>query len=261
MKVTSWMLCLTASLALATTVQAQGPPGGGRGRGGFGGFGGGVFSIAQNEAVQKDLGLSTEVAAKVKEITDEQNKEFREALGGPDGGPGGGGVGGFGNMSEEDRRKFQEKMSEATKTTTAKFLPQLKDALTADQFARLQQINWQNMGTRAFADAEIVKSLTITKEQQDKLKGVNDEFDKKRGELFAGGRGGGPEMFEKMQEMNKERDAKLTEAMTPAQLEKFAMLKGKEFDVAQLRPQFGRGGPGGGGGAGARPKRPQPKAE
>ena len=254
MKVKSWMLCLTASLALATTVQAQGPGGGGRGRGGFGG---GVFSVAQNEAVQKDLGLSTEVAAKVKEITDEQSKEFREAIGGPGGGGGGGG--GFGNMSEEDRRKFQEKMSEATKTTTAKFLPQLKDALTADQFARLQQINWQNMGTRAFAETEVVKSLTITKEQQDKLKGINDEFDKKRGELFAGGGGRGPEMFEKMQEMNKERDAKLTEAMTPAQLEKFAMLKGKEFDVTQL----GRGGPGGGGGggAGARPKRPQPKVE
>ena len=62
-----------------------------------------------------------------------------------------------------------------------------------------------------------------------------------------------------MQELNKERDAKINEVLTKAQLETFAKLKGKEFDVAQLRG--GRGGPGGAGGAGARPKRPQPKGE
>jgi hypothetical protein len=63
-----------------------------------------------------------------------------------------------------------------------------------------------------------------------------------------------------MQELNKEREAKINEVLTKAQLETFAKLKGKEFDVAQLRG--GRGGPGGpGGGAGGRPKRPQPKGE
>ena len=67
-----------------------------------------------------------------------------------------------------------------------------------------------------------------------------------------------------MQELNKERDAKINEVLTKAQLDQFATLKGKEFDVAQLRrgPGGPGGGPGGGGGgAGARPKRPQPKAE
>ena len=40
MRTNGWMLCLVASLAFATAVQAQGPGGRG-GRGGFGGFGGG----------------------------------------------------------------------------------------------------------------------------------------------------------------------------------------------------------------------------
>ena len=75
-----------------------------------------------------------------------------------------------------------------------------------------------------------------------------------------GAGGGGAGGFEKMQELNKEREAKINEVLTKAQLETFAKLKGKEFDVAQLRG--GRGGPGGpGGGAGGRPKRPQPKGE
>ena len=64
-----------------------------------------------------------------------------------------------------------------------------------------------------------------------------------------------------MQELTKERDAKINEVLTKAQLETFAKLKGKEFDVAQLRRGFGGPGGGGGGGAGARPKRPQPKGE
>ena len=81
-----------------------------------------------------------------------------------------------------------------------------------------------------------------------------------------GGGGGGPEAFAKMQELNKERDAKVNEVLTKAQQDQFAMLKGKEFDVTQLRGRGpggpgGPGGGGGGGGAGARPKRPQPKGE
>ena len=90
---------------------------------------------------------------------------------------------------------------------------------------------------------------------------MNEEFGTKTRELFQqGAGGGGAGGFEKMQELNKEREAKINEVLTKAQLETFAKLKGKEFDVAQLRG--GRGGPGGpGGGAGGRPKRPQPKGE
>ena len=45
MKTNGWIMCLVASLAFATTVQAQGPGGRG-GRGGFGGGGGGLFMLA-----------------------------------------------------------------------------------------------------------------------------------------------------------------------------------------------------------------------
>ena len=108
--------------------------------------------------------------------------------------------------------------------------------------------------------------MTITKEQTDKITAISDDYGAKARELFQPGGGGGG--FEKMVELNKERDAKINEVLTKAQLDTFAKLKGKEFDVAQLRGGPGRGGPGGGGpggggggGAGGRPKRPQPKAE
>jgi hypothetical protein len=68
-----------------------------------------------------------------------------------------------------------------------------------------------------------------------------------------------------MQDLNDERDTKATELLSQEQQEKYAKLKGKPFDLAQLM-QLGPGGPGGGrGGPGGRPQgaagRPEKKAE
>ena len=258
MKIKAWMLCLTAGLVFATTVQAQGPGGGRGGPGGFGGFGrggGGVMMLVGNEAVQKDLGLTEADVTKVKGVTDEFQAAMREQFAA-------GGRQNFQDMTPEERTAAMEKAREEGKKLNDKFLPKLKAAITPDQFTRLQQISWQAAGAAAYSDAEVVKALTITKEQTDKITALNTEYGAKTRELFQAG--GGPEGFAKMQELNKERDAKINEVLTKAQLDQFATLKGKEFDVAQLRrgPGGPGGGPGGGGGgAGARPKRPQPKAE
>lgn len=264
MRMNAWMLCLATCLAIAATVEAQ--PGGGRRGGGFGGgFRGNVFTVVGNEAAQKELGLSSDDVAKVKEVTDAYNAANREGMSGIQFGP---------NMSAEDR----EKMASVGRENSEKFMPKLKATMTADQFTRLQQLNWQNQGTGALSDPEMVKALALTKDQQDKIKSISDDSTAKVRELFAnagGGGGGFGANREKMDEINKDRDAKVNAVLTKDQTDKFASLKGKEFDVEQLRG-FGRGGRGGQGGAGgnnnnnngggggtggARPKRPQPKAE
>lgn len=255
MKLNVWMLCLAGCLAIAATVDAQ-QPGGGRGRGG-GGFGG-VFSLTQNEAVQKELALGSDKVDALKQISDDYGAAMREGMQG---------LQFFGpNATDADR----EKATKVRKEVTEKFMPKLKEALTADQFTRLQQINWQNQGTRAYSDEEVIKALAITKDQQDKIKAVGEEYQGKYRELFqagAGGGGGGGNR-EKFQELAKEQEADTNKVLTKDQQDKFASMKGKPFDVEQLRPQFGRGGGGGGapgggggGGGGGRPKRPQPKAE
>lgn len=269
------MLCLVACLAFATAAQAQGPGGGRRGGGfgggfgpggfggGFGGGAGGLFFLANNEAVQKDLGLSSDTAAKLKTVSDEYNTAIRESM------SAGGPPPNFREMSEEDRNKAFAKMAETGKAISDKYLPKLKETLSADQYTRLQQINWQNMGTGALTDPEVVKALSITKEETDKIAEVNKEFGEKFREVFAQGPGGGGNGREKMAELSKERDQKIAAVLTKEQQAEFDKLKGKEFDVSQLRRGFGGpggrgpGGPGGpgGGGPGGRPKRPQPKAE
>jgi hypothetical protein len=236
-----------------------------------------------NEAVQKELGLKEDQVAKVRDLGEQVRDEMRAAM------QAGGGFGDFRDLSPEERQKrmteFQARMAETTKKINDKFLPLLSEILTEEQETRLQQIAWQAAGVMALLDAELQGKLGLSKEQQDKLAALNKEAGDKLAELRPQGRGpggpggaggpGGPggnfqELFTKMREINETRDKNMLEVLTADQKAKFDQAKGKEFDVAQLRPRFGGpggpGGPGGSGGPGAapggapgqgRPRRPQ----
>jgi len=156
------------------------------------------------------------------------------------------------------------------KKLNEKFVPQLKESLSGEQFERLQQIGWQAAGSQALAGPELVKALELSKEQQEKIAAINQDYGAKQREMGPFGRGGrgagdGPPDFQamrtKMQELMKERDTKATEVLSKEQTEKYTKLKGKPFDLAQLMPM----GPGGRGGPGGRPAgavgRPEKKAE
>ncbi len=235
---------LVVALALglsATSVFAQGQGGRG-GRGGFGGmgFGGGsdVLSLAGNEAVVKELALSDDVTAKLKKVTDDYRAEVRKSFG----------EGGFNrDASETERAERMKKIQEATKAARDTHLPKVKEVLTPEQFARVEQISYQARGVAAFADPEVVKALDLTKEQQDKIATANKAAGDKLREL---GFAQGQENRDKRTEINKARDTEVAGVLTADQTAKWTALKGKEFDLAKLRPQ---GGPGGGGRRGNRP--------
>lgn len=262
MKLTWWNKCLMAGLVACTLVgaaHAQAPGGqGGRGRGGpggpgggFGGRGGGtsLISLASNEAVQKDLGVNDVIKDAIKEINDaytDESRKQREA--------GGNAFANFQEMSEEERAKAMEKFAAQRTALIAKFAPELKDALTAEQFKRLKEIHVQAMRDQAYTDADVVKALALKKEQTDKIAEINKDFATKSREAFQPGGGGGERpdfnaLRTKAEEMGKARDGKLSDVLTKDQQAKLKELKGKEFDVAQLQ-QRGFGGPPGGGGAG-----------
>ena len=247
----SLVMFLSVSMAMA---QGQGQ--GNRQRGGRGGFGGGfggaggVMGLLNNEEVQKELALDEATKASVKKITDAAAEEARTEAGA------GGGFAALRELPEAERRakmqELQAKGAEVRAKITAKYQPQVKEVLTPAQFERAQQIYWQVNTERALSDPDLVKALDITKEQQDKIAAVSKEYSEKTRALFTGGRGqGGAEGGrEKMAELNKERETKVTDVLTADQKTKFATLKGKEFDVSKLRGGFG----GGRGGRGARPE-------
>lgn len=263
------VMFLSVSMAMA---QGQGdgnrPRGGGRGGfgGGFGGVGG-VMGLLNNEEVQKELALDDATKASVKKITDAANEEARSEA------RAGGGFAGLRDLPEAERRakmqEFQAKAAESRAKITAKYLPQVKETLTPAQFERAQQIYWQSNTIRALSDPDLVKALDVTKEQTEKIAAVEKEYDEKRRELFpgrgpgGGGNGGGGDfaaLREKMTALDKERETKITDVLTADQKTKFATLKGKEFDVAKLRPTFGGGRGGRPGGEGGR-TRTRPETE
>jgi hypothetical protein len=228
------------------TANAQ--PGGGRG-GGFGGPGaGGIIGLAGAPPVQKDLGLEGEAAEKVQKIAGAFRQEMQTAV--EEAGIGFGAFGALQNLSQEERetkmREMNDKRAEITKKLNEKFLPQLKETLSAQQVARLQEILAQVRGSQGLTSPEMIKMLDLSKEQQEKINAINQDFGRKNSELFTPG-GGAPDfqaMAAKREELVKEREGKVTEVLSKEQQEKYTKLKGKPFDLSQLQGPGRRGGAG-----------------
>ncbi len=233
-----WIASLAMTLVAVSSVE-----GFAQGRGGRGGFGRSTspLSIVSNEAVQKDLALNEEQTKKITALNEELNAErgkmFAELQASTED---------LKSLPEnEQREKRMAAMMEATKKLNDKFAPRIKEILEPKQQDRLKQISWQAAGTAAYTDPEVVKALGISKEQEEKLAGIAKERDEKMRTAFRDGAGGGPEAFIKLRE---EFDKKYAEVLSKEQQDKFTELKGKEFDVSQLRPAGRRGDRGEGGG-------------
>jgi hypothetical protein len=240
----NWLTALVFGLAAAVLVGPASAQQEGRGRGRGFGFGGQqeqtLFSLVRNEAVQKEIGLAD--AAKVREIAEEFGSSIRSEMESA-----GISFQGLRDLPEAERaakmREIQTKSAEVTKKVTDKLEPKLKEALTAEQLGRLKEIKVQAAGVAALSDAAVVKELGLSDEQQKKIAAIVSEAAAARRELMASAQGGNrEEIGTKLREAAAATLTKATDVLDAGQKEKFASLKGKPFDVAQLG---GRGGPGG----------------
>ena len=174
------LMVVVAGVLVVGAAHAQ-PPGGGRGRGGFGGppgMGGpgmgGPMMLVQNQAVQKEIGLEGEAVERVQKIAgayrDEMMAESEKAgitFGGPQQ---------FEGLSPEEMetkmREMREKRQSMMTKLNEKFMPQLKEALSAPQFERVQQIALQAGGSQALTRPDMAKTLDLTKDQQEKIESI-----------------------------------------------------------------------------------------
>jgi Spy/CpxP family protein refolding chaperone len=225
-------LALVVAALAVTTASAQQK---GRGRGGFG-FGGnrqtGLVTLAANEAVQKDLGVSANVVGKINSLRDEYNaaqtKEFQSA--GLD-------YQSLQNLSGDERNakmaEFQRKGAEVAAKLNGEFLPKLKALISEDEIKRLKQIQIQAQGSSALLNQDIASDLKLSDEQKKTLTDLGTEYDRKQTELFRGD-GDQQERTAKLRELRTERDGKAVAVLTAEQKEKFTALKGSPFDVSQI---------------------------
>jgi len=229
-------LWLIAVALVAAPVAAQQ----GRGRGGFGGRGGqSLMTLAGNEAVQKDIGLTD--AAKIQALAGEYREAITTEMSGID-------FQGLRDLPEAEqaakRRELTAKSEAASKKVNATFEPKLKEALTAEQFKRLGEIRIQAIGIAALVDATVVKDLGLKEDQQKKIADIRAELDKARDALTAGLQPGGnfQEVMTKVRELGEQSLTKATDVLDGGQKEKFTSLKGKPFDITQLGGRGGRRG-------------------
>jgi hypothetical protein len=231
MRLTKQVVFSLTVVAMASTVAfAQQGKGG---RGGFGFGGGGLPTLAANEAVQKDLGLSGDAVGKLTSLRDDyfaaSQKENQNAGIRPQD---------FQNLSADERRAATEKMAAIGVKLNEEFTPKVKEILSADQFKRLKQIQVQAMGAGpALASKDVASELGLSADQTKKIADLNTEAQTKQRELS----GDFQERFAKIRELNTERDSKAVEVLTADQKTKFTALKGSAFDTTQL----GFGGRGG----------------
>jgi hypothetical protein len=133
-----------------------------------------------------------------------------------------------------EREKKMAQIAEIAKKVSDKYRPKLNELLDKTQKTRLHEIAIQVAGAGALQDAGVVKKLGLTQEQRDKLASIRKDFAARQREIFAG-EGDQAERFAKMGKLREEQTAKATEVLTKDQQEQFMKMKGKSFDVAQLR--------------------------
>jgi hypothetical protein len=190
-------------------------------------------SLAANEAVQKDLNVSREAAAKLSELSDEyraasQRESSRLGID-------------YSAISDlpaleraAEMRAINEKTAQVTRKLTAEFLPKLEGVLTLEQMQRLKQIYLQASGIDVWIEPETAKELALSEEQQQKLTELRNDYSRRQQLLD----GDFQQRFARIRELNSERDAKALTMLSEEQKAKLETLKGTPFDVSQLG--FGR---------------------
>jgi len=217
-----FFLAIVGLVALgATTALAQEK---GR-RPGGGGFGATSLStIAANEDVQKELGISSDVAKKLTSLRDDHRaavvKDYQTA---------GISLQNFQNLTAEQRQK----MADIAVKLNEEFDPKVKELVGGESpFKRLQQIQLQTnlrfQGPSALTEKSVAAELSLTDDQKQKLNALSAEFGRRQRELQGGG---GGEAFTKLRE---ERTTKTMEVLNDGQKEKLKALQGNPFDVSQL---------------------------
>ncbi|MCX7420630.1 MAG: hypothetical protein NT013_13980 [Planctomycetia bacterium] len=230
----SAFLLVIAVLCLATSPLKAQRPGGGGGRGGFGGGGpgggrggfggGGSLGILQRDTNAEELKLTDDQKAKIKELSEKQREDTRMRDI-------------FGKMrdaSDEERTALQAETVKLTESIRLQTDADLKQILMPEQFTRYRQLALQQRGVSAIGDSDVSGELKLSEEQLAKLKAISEESDKRRNELFAKmreqgfGGGGGEDMRTKMEEMRKEFEEKRIAILTDAQRKQWEVLRGPE---------------------------------
>jgi len=217
MRAFRWPLAAFLVGAMVVVVSAQQP--GGR-QGGKGGLSGQVLT---NAALQEELKITEEQKTKLKAAAEKAGAGIKEAF--------------------KDAGGDKEKMTALFAKMQEDNAKAVNEVLTADQKARLKQVERQVSGVRAFGNDEMVADLKLEDGQKTKIKGIVDEYSKDVRELGGFGGFGKTVDKEKQAEAAKKREklekgaiADIDEVLNDSQRKTWKDLSGPPVaDIAKVR--------------------------
>ena len=187
---------------------------------------GSFLGLIRNEAVQKELDLDDELAAKMETMSEELGAEMRKE---------------FAPLREiEDREERRAKMTELGEKFDGKAHEQLRELLPREKLIRLYQIRLQVRGAVYGLNHKYVAArLELTDEQKKKAAEIEACRDKKRSELYGELRSLGDdqrrekwrEAFPKFRKIRSDADAEAMGLLTAKQKEAYADLQGEKFEM------------------------------
>lgn len=125
---------------------------------------GGLLATARDESVQSQLSLTESQKAKIAELAEQARPSVGDAVGRL-----------RSAATDEERQAILEEMRQAREQRQKEADEALRDALTSEQFLRLEQIRLQRAGVRALTRDEIVSELKVTDDQKTQIESLMEE--------------------------------------------------------------------------------------
>lgn len=183
--------------------------------------GGGLVDLALLDEVLMDVGLDKESdeVKRIGKLAEVQQQEMVDA---------------YNKHAIEggDSRLIASKIN-------GKFNAELRKLVTPDQYTRLQQIYWQQLGRRALLETEIAKILELSGEQQRKIEVIDAGVFPAYVKSFPRGNPTSEEdrqvRLKKKLELTELADRMVNEILTVGQQAKFKQLKGRPFLIPSKR--------------------------
>jgi len=170
--------------------------------------------------VQKELGLSEEQKAKLKELAANYFREIRQQ------------AGSLGELGEQQRIEKLAKVRKKAHADGRDLCKKIDGVFSSYQRERFKQIVLQVRGVTALGDKDVAEALGLTDQQKRGLKAVGDsaraklaELRRQRGDLER------QEVRERAQAIQKESTEKALALLSSDQKERFEKIKGPALDL------------------------------
>jgi len=212
-------LVLVSVLALVTLLTSSAQGEAPAARQGFRGERGSFVGLLSLEQVQKELKLTDDQLAKVKEIGEKLRTEMREQY--------------AGLRDIQDVQERRTKMTELGDQFDEKARGQLREILSREQMMRLFQIRTQARGAVwALNNTRVAERLKLTDEQKKKAAELQKATQDKMFEAFSQmGDLSQEERREKFTKMRNEAEEKALGLLTAEQKEAFEKMKGAKLEL------------------------------